>query len=232
MSLLGQVSQTAGQGLIQGVSGWLGKVFGANNSTPLQDCQRAVGLYGQAGTLQRYPHCAGILGGQAGITTVPPTTVIPGVGAQVSPMVQSPLGGLPSAQTIAYTGGLTPLPTGALVNPATVAAASGAARALMPLATRGITSAVRASLPLMKRALAIASGFIVAGGLVYDVSGALIGKTRRRRRMNPLNYRAAKRAAHRLCAVQDLCGDIERALPRARAHHAAPHRRRRRRRCR
>lgn len=39
----------------------------------------------------------------------------------------------------------------------------------------------------------------------------------KRRRMNPLNARAARRAARRLCAVQNICKDIERALPRPRS---------------
>lgn len=51
--------------------------------------------------------------------------------------------------------------------------------------------------------------------LSFDAAGNPLGK--KRRRMNPLNARAAKRAIRRIKAVRKITAGIERALPKAKA---------------
>jgi hypothetical protein len=205
----------------------LGTVFkglGKMNASQYQDCVGAVGIYGVGGTLAKYPQCqpfAAQLG--APMMSVPQT--LPG-GAPLPPgyAYNTVPGAAPlQSQPISYAA--TPVQLPAMIAPM-LGAIPKLGQMVAPLVGGAMTAMglVKSSLPILKKSLAIASGFIVAGSLVYDSTGRLIGRTRRRRRMNPLNYRAAKRAARRLCAVQDLCGDIERALPTRSAR--APRRRR------
>jgi len=201
--------------------------IGRQNASQLSDCIGAAGQYGPTQALAMYPQCAPY----ASSMNVPIGTPNPRIpasgGAPVMPVAPPVLMAPQTPQ--AMPGGVP------LTNPALLPVAyQPTAMALAPLvqalpkvapmiggAVAGVSAAVKAALPLLNRAIATASGYIVAGGLVYTAAGQLVGKVRRRRRMNPLNYRAAKRAARRLCAVKDLCGAIEKAIP------ARPARRRR-----
>lgn len=85
---------------------------------------------------------------------------------------------------------------------------SGGGRALATIAAA--TPAGR--LARIGRGVAKAAGYVVAGSLVYDAAGNLVGTTGSRQ-INPLNHRAARRAVRRIKAVRKLCHSIERALP-------------------
>ena len=58
-----------------------------------------------------------------------------------------------------------------------------------------------------------------AGGMVDVLTPDFLVKpvSKKRRRMNPLNARAARRAIRRIKAVRRITNDIERSLPKARA---------------
>lgn len=182
------------------------------NASQLQDCIGAVGIYGVAGSLAKYPQCQPYAGQMGGTMAMPMSPLMP-------PLQQQSV--TQAAMPISYQPAMTILPK--LVAPA------AGALATVPWTTGG--SLIAKGLPVLNRSLALASGYIIAGSMVYDTAGKLIGKVRKRRRMNPLNYRAAKRAARRLCAVQDLCGQITKAIP-ARAprarRRASPFRRKKR----
>jgi hypothetical protein len=79
--------------------------------------------------------------------------------------------------------------------------------------TGGLMAGARAALPVLNTVAALASGYVAIKGIWYTPQGQAVGRRRRRRRVNPLNYRAAMRAARRLGAVQDLLGRINKALP-------------------
>lgn len=153
-----------------------------------------------------------------------------GYGGGGLPMVTvTPQVGLPASQQASISAAALPgLPGVLRTLPQVLPRIGGAVAGVAGKAYSALPANVRAQLPRIARDAAIAAGLYIAGGLVYDAAGNLVGRTRRRRRMNPLNYRAAKRAARRLCAVQDLCADISKALP-TRAPRA---RRSRRRKCR
>lgn len=57
-------------------------------------------------------------------------------------------------------------------------------------------------------------GLVAAGGFVFDAAGNLVGRRAPARRINPLNHRAAMRAARRIKAVHRVCKQIESCLPR------------------
>lgn len=65
-------------------------------------------------------------------------------------------------------------------------------------------------------------GLIVVGGLVYSAAGELLGSTARRR-MNPMNARALRRAIRRVKSARGICNDIERMLPRRTVHSGTRH---------
>lgn len=66
----------------------------------------------------------------------------------------------------------------------------------------------------------------VAGGALYDAAGNYLGERPRRRRMNPMNHRAAKRAIRRVKAVRKILMNIEKQLPKAKARSCPPSARR------
>ena len=68
-------------------------------------------------------------------------------------------------------------------------------------------------LPGVGTAIAVAG----AGSMLYDEVTGMFHHTRRRRRMNPLNVRAARRAIRRIKAVRKITNEIERSLPKARS---------------
>jgi len=196
--------------------GAVGKNLSKVNRSQEADC---IGAVTEAGmtvqqALARYPQCqpyAGVMGG----------------GGQYQPPPYMPLPP-PSVAGGAYSnGGLRQISYGngngngggyrpAMTLPGMALRALPTIPQLGAMAGRytgQALSVLKRSLPTLKRDLAIASGFSVVGSLIYDQAGNLVGKTRRRRRINPLNYRAAMRAASRLCKVQDLTARIQQALP-------------------
>lgn len=88
----------------------------------------------------------------------------------------------------------------------------------------GFVSALPSVLAGAGRVLASRGGQIASGvgaGLLFDELGNLIGGTRKRRRMNPLNARAARRAIRRIKAVRKITRDIEKSLPKQAARRRA-----------
>jgi len=221
MSLLNTLAQ-------QATSGFLGNVFGVNNRSLQGDCLDISDVGSYAAKLAKYPQCAPYISSAGPITTAP-SVAIPGSGQQVMPYTGFPT--VPTASTvpIAYQAPMLPamamlpqigqmLPKLAPMLPA-LGSAAGA-----------ITTAAKKLLPVLNKNIALASGYTIVAGLVYTAAGQLVGRVRRRRRINPLNYRAAMRAASRLCKVHDLTARISQALPAA-GSARAPRRRRKRKRC-
>lgn len=69
------------------------------------------------------------------------------------------------------------------------------------------------------------AGLVVTGGLVFDAAGNLMGSVARRR-MNPLNARALRRAIRRVKSARGICRDVESMLPRRKAAAPCPPRKR------
>lgn len=90
-----------------------------------------------------------------------------------------------------------------------VAAAAGTA---IVRAAPAIAAGARSLLARVSPRVAKALGWVTVGGLVYDAAGNLQGQVKRRQ-MNPLNPRAARRAVRRIKSVRKLCSSIERTLP-------------------
>lgn len=63
-------------------------------------------------------------------------------------------------------------------------------------------------------------GLFTAGGLIYDQAGNIVGRRAPARRINPMNAKAARRAARRIKAAHKLCKTIESCLPRRSAPRA------------
>jgi hypothetical protein len=212
MSLLNQLAS-------QAASGFLANVFGTNNRSVQGDCLDISDVGSYAAKLAKYPQCAPYISA-AGPITVAPQVAIPGSGQQVVPYTGYPTVPSASVVPIAYQSPMLPTPTGL---PQIM---SGAAKMVAPM----ITTAAKSLLPILNTATALASGFQLVGNLWYTAGGMAVGRKRKRRRINPLNYRAAMRAASRLCKVHDLTARISQALPAA-GSARAPRRRRRRKRC-
>lgn len=174
---------------------------------------------------QGFPILSGIFGGNRSMPYgygPPAPYVLPGSGYQYGLPVPTQSAFTPAAQNLTgmgagmatpisygnqFGGGFQPA-MGMLPSIPQLGAMAGAGARL---AGTGL-AALRSSLPAIKRSDALSVGAIISGGIAF-LNGQPIAKVRRRRRINPLNYRAAKRAARRLCLVQDLCGDITAALP-------------------
>lgn len=221
MSLLNTLAQQAS-------SGFLANVFGTNNRSLQGDCLDISDVGSYAAKLAKYPQCAPYISAAGPLTTAP-YTAIPGSGQIPAPYSGIPQ--LPTASTvpIAYQAPMLPamamlpqigqmLPKLAPMLPA-IGSAVGA-----------VSAAAKKLLPVLNKNIALASGYTIVAGLVYTAAGQLVGRVRRRRRINPLNYRAAMRAASRLCKVHDLTARINQALP-STSTARAPRRRRRRKRC-
>jgi len=194
---------TGGGGLLGlGLFKGLGKV----NSTPQQDWDRAVA----EGSVAKY------------FPSGPPPGIVVGPGGIVGSVpVTPPVTYVPPAQQaalpISYTG------TGLMM--AGGGGGGGALTPLSPWTTGGSLvgtplgglagKSLKSALPVLNSSIARASGLVLSGGVWWQ-GPTPVGRARRRRRINPLNYRAALRAARRLGLVQDLITRIERALPRAR----------------
>jgi hypothetical protein len=96
-----------------------------------------------------------------------------------------------------------------------VRAGSGAVSMLPAVVRTGVGAVAR-------RVPAIAAGAAV-GQVVVDMYGRVVGNgARKRRRMNPMNARAARRAIRRIKGARKMLQQIERQLPKQRA--AAPRR--------
>lgn len=108
-----------------------------------------------------------------------------------------------------------------------VTSIAGAVAGNVPRYTTGQVGGVGGFLPTMTGAQTFNSLFdpfltTPEGGVVdYLTPDALVRPIgRRRRRMNPLNARAARRAIRRIKAVRRITADIERSLPKAKARRS------------
>ena len=219
MSLLNQLAQ-------QAAGGFLSNVFGTNNRSVQGDCLDISDVGSYAAKLAKYPQCGPYISGGGPLLTAP-MAALPGSGQQVVPYTGYPTLPAASVVPIAYQAPMLPtmLPMIGQMLPK-IAPMIGSAMT----AVGALTAAAKKALPVLNKSIAVASGYIVAAGLVYTAAGQLVGRVRRRRRINPLNYRAAMRAASRLCKVHDLTARISQALPSA-GTARAPRRRRKRKRC-
>jgi len=125
----------------------------------------------------------------------------PGPNRQASQQALPPVGAWstkpPRGQT-AQLMGFPVLPgVGAILRGAGGAIVGAGGRAV----ARGLT---RRGLQRWSRTAARNAGYIILGGLVYDLAGNLLGEVPRRR-MNPLNHRALSRAIRRVCAAKSIC---------------------------
>jgi len=222
MSLLATLAQQAAQ---TASSGFLANVFGTGNRSAQGDCLDISDVGSYAAKLAKYPQCAPYISASGPITAAP-AVGMPGTGLMVPPPLSYPM--LPQASTvpISYQSPIMPAMAGL---PQIMSAIPKMLPMIAP-AMGVLTAAAKKLLPVLNKNIAIASGYAVVGGLVYTAAGQLVGRVRRRRRINPLNYRAAMRAASRLCKVHDLTARISQALPAA-GSARAPRRRRRRKRC-
>lgn len=191
---------------IAGIAQQVSSLFGGGkmNASQLQDCVGAVGLYGVPATLSKYPQCVPYAAqlGQGGATAQP------GYGLPVPYQNQNAF--TPPAQQAAHPISFTPAMTMLPKLPQLMAPMSG-------WTTGGMIGAIgKNALPVLNNAIALASGYQLIKGIWYAPGGQAVGRSRRRRRINPLNYRAALRAARRLDKVQDITRKIEKALPKAR----------------
>lgn len=224
MSLLATL---ASQAATTASSSFLSNLFGSNNRSLQGDCLDISDVGSYAAKLSKYPQCAPFISASGPITSAP-VQAIPGSGQYVPAPSQIML---PQASMvpISYQSPLMPAMT-MLPKIGQLAPMVGAMLPKIGSMAGTALSVIKKSLPTLNKSIAIASGYVVAAGLVYDQAGNLVGKVRRRRRINPLNYRAAMRAASRLCKVHDLTARISQALPAA-GSARAPRRRRRRKRC-
>lgn len=224
MSLLNTLATAAS-------NSFLGNVFGVGNRSLQGDCLDISDVGSYAAKLAKYPQCAPYIS-QAGPITTAPVVAIPGSGQVVPPYTGMPTVPTASLVPIAYQAPMLPATPAMAVLPQIGSMMAKVAPMLPTLsgATTAITAAARAALPVLNKNIALASGYIVTAGLVYTAAGQLVGRVRKRRRINPLNYRAAMRAASRLCKVHDLTARISQALP-STGSARAPRRRRRRKRC-
>lgn len=98
---------------------------------------------------------------------------------------------------------------GAVAGVGAGAAKVSTSKVLVPAAKAIVT---KPGAGLVKTGAAIAGGTI-AGEAIYDAAGNLIGYKQRRRRMNPLNPKAARRAIRRVKSVRKMLHNIEKQLP-------------------
>jgi len=199
-------------GLIRQGAGALLRNLTKVNSTPQEDWDRAV----SQGTVGRY-----FPGGPPpGVVVAGAPASVPGAGyAQPQVPWQSQQAYRPPAQQLATVQGL-PIAYNPMVTP-TMGAVPPMLRALPQLGAAGgwttggslVAKAARSALPVLNTALAIASGYQLLRGLWYDATGAVVGRARRRRRVNPLNYRAAMRAVRRLHQLNQFNTRLEALLP-------------------
>jgi hypothetical protein len=221
MSLLNDLAQQAG-------SGFLANVFGTNNRSLQGDCLDISDVGSYAAKLAKYPQCAPFISGSGPITTAP-VQAIPGSGQYPAPYTGFPQ--LPTASTVPISYQAPMLPAMAMLPQ--IGSMLPRLAPMLPAigsAVGAVSTMAKKLLPVLNKNIALASGYIVTAGLVYTATGQLVGRVRRRRRINPLNYRAAMRAASRLCKVHDITARISQALPAA-GTARAPRRRRRRKRC-
>jgi hypothetical protein len=203
----GVQAATGGGGLLGlGLFKGLGKV----NRSQAEDCYGQVNELGLTPeqAIAAYPQCAPYLGGGGMVPRV-----LPGAGA-VSPTYgnQIPISFQPPAQMSAVPlMGMVPPMMGGMARLAPLMGGAWTTGGTM----RMLGAVGRNALPVLNNAIAIASGYMLVKGIWYTPDGMAVGRRRRRRRVNPLNYRAAMRAARRLGLVQELVGRINKALPTA-----------------
>jgi len=193
----------------------IGNIFGGGqNASQLSDCIGAAGKYGTATALAMYPQCAPYAA-QMNVPIGTPNPRIPATSTVAPPVLMAPQ--VPQAMPggSIYPQAPPPQPTMQTLPVAYQPAMATVPPLLqaLPKVAPMVTAAAKAALPILNTAIAVASGYQLIGNLWYTAGGMLVGRKKRRRRLNPLNYRAAKRAARRLCAVRDLTAQIEKAIP-------------------
>lgn len=220
MSLLNTLAQQATTGII-------GRIFGANNRSLQGDCLDISDVGSYQAKLIKYPQCAPYISAGGPIMpgqVVIPQQAIPGSGAIPAPYTGQPQVPTASVVPISYQSPMLPM------TPAMATLPQIIPKMVAPMVSMA-AKAGSALLPVLNTATALASGFQLVGNLWYTAGGMAVGRKRRRRRINPLNYRAAMRAASRLCKVHDLTARISQALPAASPARATRYRRRRKKRC-
>lgn len=220
MSLLNTLAQQATTGII-------GKIFGAGNRSLQGDCLDISDVGSYQAKLIKYPQCAPYI--SAGGPIMPGQAVLPMQGIPGSGAIPQPYTGMPTVPSasvvpISYQSPMLPM------TPAMATLPQIIPKMVAPMVAMAKTAATY-GLPVLNTATALASGFQLVGNLWYTAGGMAVGRKRRRRRINPLNYRAAMRAASRLCKVHDLTARISQALPAAGPARATRYRRRRKKRC-
>lgn len=165
---------------------------------------------------------AGAIAGALGSSPTPrvPTTTS-GLNALIPQASQPRQIKLPPLGTPVAAGGMIPNLPAIIGNVGR--AVAGGARAIPGAGT--VVSAGRALVPaargLMQRyprsTRALRNlGLFAAGSYVIDQAGNIVGRRAPAKRINPLNHRAAMRAARRIKAVTKLCRKIESSLPKRR----------------
>lgn len=125
------------------------------------------------------------------------------------------LSGYAAGKTNLTKSRIAALPTTETFSASDIVRAGSGAVSMLPAVVRTGIGAVARRVP------AIAAGAAI-GSVVYDMYGRVVGGGRKRRRMNPMNARAARRAIRRIKGARKMLQQIERQLPKQRA--AAPRR--------
>lgn len=108
--------------------------------------------------------------------------------------------------------GMIPGPVGTLAKLGAVAGIGAGAVKVSASKALAVIPKVKPGAGLVKTVAAVGAG-TVAGDAIYDAAGNLIGYKQKRRRMNPLNPRAARRAIRRVKSVRKMLHNIEKQLP-------------------
>lgn len=103
-----------------------------------------------------------------------------------------------------------PGPVGTL---AKLGAVAGVGAGAVKLSASKALAVIPKSAPGIGKTVAAIAGGTIAGEAIYDAAGNLIGYKQKRRRMNPLNPKAARRAIRRVKSVRKMLQGIEKQLP-------------------
>jgi hypothetical protein len=209
----------------QAAGGFIGQIFGAGNRSLQGDCLDISDVGSYAAKLAKYPQCAPYITAAGPVLLgAPPVQAQPGTGQLPVPYTGTPTVPSASVVPISYQSPMLPM------TPAMATLPQIIPKMVAPMVST-MSKAATTLLPILNTATALASGFQLVGNLWYTAGGMAVGRKRRRRRINPLNYRAAMRAASRLCKVHDITARISQALPTAGPARAIRFRRRRKKRC-
>lgn len=132
---------------------------------------------------------------------------------------------LPQIQIPPAGNGRFPVVTGSVLGqiPRIGGAIAGGVRALPGLgrAAAGTATGLARRFPRSAKALRDL-GLVASGGLIFDQAGNIVGRRPPARRMNPMNVRAARRAARRIKGAMKVCRELESCMPRRRAPPRCP----------